>query len=575
MRIPLLTDIVLIIGLSIFVLFIFHRLRLPTIVGFLLTGMVAGPHGLGLVKAVHEVEILAEIGVILLLFTIGIEFSLKNLLRVKRSVLLGGSLQVGLTLLSFSLFASLLGLSPQEALFIGCLVALSSTAIVLKLIQEGGEVESPYGQTSLAILIYQDIIIVPMILFTPLLAGALDTVGISFLVLLVKGVAVILIVILGAEWVVPRLLYHIAQTRSRELFLLAIIAICFTVAWLTSRLGLSLSLGAFLAGLIISESEYSPQAFSNVLPFLDLFSGFFFISIGMLLDIQFLFQQPGVILLMALGVLILKSGIAGMATALLGFPLRIVVLVGFTLSQVGEFSFILSMTGIEHGLLSGRNYQLFLAVSVLTMAATPFVIALAPKAADLALRAPLPKKLKFGLYAAPGTEIHRPARHLKDHLIIVGFGVNGRNVALAARMAGVPYAILEMNPETVRRERGYGEPIGYGDATQEAILDNMGVRKAKILVVAIADPAATRRITSTAKQLNPGIHIIARTRYLQEVESLYKLGAEEVIPEEFETSVEIFTRVLAKFSIPEEDIVKLVAELRSNGYEILRRLSKK
>ncbi len=571
MEIPLLKDIVIIFGISIVVIFLCSRCRVPVIVGFLLTGILAGPHGLGLVKAVHEVEILAEIGVVLLLFTIGIEFSLKDLLRIKKSVLMGGSLQVLLTLLAASSIARYFGKAFGEPVFIGFLVALSSTAIVLKLIQERAEVDSPHGRTTLGILIFQDVIIVPMILVTPLLAGATGDLGGSPIVLVAKGIGIIVLVVVSAKWIVPQVLYQIARTRNRELFLLSVVVICLAVAWGTSSVGLSLALGSFLAGLIISESEYSHQALGNILPFRDVFASFFFVSIGMLLDVGFLFQQPVLIATISLCILALKAIIAGFVTIILGFPIRTAVLVGLALSQVGEFSFILSKTGIEYGLFGGNTYQLFLNVSVLTMVATPFIIALAPRMADLVLRLPLPKKIKSGLY--PVQEIKETGK--KDHLIIIGFGVNGANVARAARFADISYVIIEMNPETVRSEQARGEAIYYGDATQEAVLQHAYIKDARIVVVAINDPTATRRITEIARRLNPQVYLIARTRYLQEMRPLYELGADEVIPEEFETSVEIFSRVLAKYLIARDEIERFVAEVRSDGYEMFRSLSKK
>ncbi len=572
MEIPLLNDIVIIFGLAIAVLFIFHRLRLPTVVGFLLTGVFVGPNGLGLISAVHEVEILAEIGVVSLLFTIGIDFSLERLLQTKKSVLIGGSLQVTITALATFFIAEHLGATFGQALFIGFLVALSSTAIVLRLIQERAEVDSPHGRTALGILIFQDIIIVPMILITPVLAGAGGNVNLSesMLVLLAKGAGVILLVIVSAKWIVPRLLYQIARTRRRELFLLSVVLICLGVAWLTSKAGLSLALGAFLAGLIISESEYSHHTLGNILPFRDVFTTFFFVSIGMMLDIGFLFQQPALIVLIVLSVIVIKALITGCVTIVLGFPLRTGILVGLALGQIGEFSFILSRVGLEHGLLAGNTHQVFLAVSVLSMAATPFIISLAPRAADIILRLPVGKKLTSGF--CPISETKVPDR--KDHLIIIGFGVNGRNMARAARAAGIPYTIIEMNPETVRSEQAKGEPIYCGDATHEPILQHANLRQARIVVVAINDPTATRRIAEAVRRLNSKVHLIVRTRYLQEMNPLYRLGADEVIPEEFETSVEIFTRVLNKYFVPTDEIEKLVAKARADGYQMFRSFPK-
>jgi len=574
MEIHLLNDILIIFGLSIAVLFVCHRLRVPAIVGYLVTGVIAGPHGLEFIGGVREVEILAEIGVILLLFTIGIEFSLKSLLQIKRLVLIGGPLQVLLTLCATFGIAMHIGQTLSKSIFMGFLISLSSTAIVLKLFQERAEVDSPHGRIALSILIFQDIIIVPMILLTPLLAGSTGNLAESLLVLSVKGLGIILFVIISARWVVPYVMYQIARTRSRELFLLSIVVLCLAIAWLTYHIGLSLALGAFLAGLIISESEYSGQALGSILPFRDIFTSFFFISIGMLLDLGFLFQRPGLIALVAFCVLMLKAMIAGCSVALQGFPLRTTIIAGLALSQIGEFSFILSKTGVEYGLLLGDTYQLFLAVSVLTMAATPFILAIASRVADFILRIPLPRRIKSGLYVIPGLSGADRKIRKRDHLIIVGFGLNGRNVARSARVAGIPYVIIEMNPETVRLEKSKGEPIYFGDAIQEAVLEHARIKEARVLVVVISDPTATRRITEMARRLNPKIYIITRTRFLQEMKNLLELGADEVIPEEFETSVEIFTRVLGKYLIPRDEIERFTAEVRADGYEMLRGLPK-
>lgn len=566
---PLLTDIVITFALAIAVLFLCHRLRVPAVVGLLLTGVIVGPFGLGVVKEVHEVETLAEIGVVLLLFAIGIEFSLRRLLEIRKAALVGGPLQVVLTALVTTLIAVQLGQPRGAAIFTGFLVALSSTAIVLKLTQESGEIDSPHGRTRLGILIFQDIIVVPMILVTPVLAGAPGGGGESFLALVAKGIAIILLVIASAKWLVPRLLYQVARTRSNELFLLSLIVLCFGVAWLTSRAGLSLALGAFLAGLIISESEYSHHALGNILPFRDVFTTFFFVSIGMMLDAGFLFRQFGFVLSATLGVFAVKALIAGGVTLMLGFPMRTAILVGLALGQIGEFSFILSKVGAEYGLLGGDNYQQFLAVTILTMAMTPFVMAPAPRLADGIIRLPFPEKLVAG--SCPVPEARMPDR--RDHLVIIGFGLNGANLARSARAAGIPYSIIEMNPDTVRQEQAKGEPICYGDATQETALHNANIRQARIAVVAISDPTATRRITEVARRLNPKLHLVVRTRYLKEMKPLRDLGADQVVPEEFETSVEIFARVLARYLVPRDEIEKLITEVRADGYAMFRSLS--
>jgi len=557
MHFPILGDIVIIFALSVVVLFVFHRLKLPPIIGFLFTGVLAGPHGFGAVTAIGEVEVLAEIGVILLMFTIGLELSIRDLLRMKKAVLGGGGLQVGLSVAVTLGVFSLMGLPSSVGLFAGFLVALSSTAIVLKQLQNSAQIESPHGRASLGILIFQDIIIVPMMLFTPLIAGAAEgSIGNEILILLAKSVAAVLLVLLAARFVIPKLLHHVAATRDKELFLLAIVAICFLVAWLTASIGLSLALGAFLAGMIIADSEYSHQAMGNVIPFRDLFTSFFFISIGMLLDPASIMQRPVTVFLLTLAVLVGKSVITAGAMRLLRFPLRTAILAGVGLSQIGEFSFILSRVGVEYGLLADDMYQLFLSVSVLSMELTPVLMALAPRIADALLRQP----------PAPPETVDETT----EGMLVIGYGLNGKNLLRAATAADIPVRVIELNPDTVRRERAQGVPIEFGDATQDAVLLHAGVRSAAVVVVAISDPAATGRITERVRALAPESHIIARTRFTSEVSRLTKLGANEIIPEEFETAVEIFARALDRFSLPREEIDRWIHEIRADSYRMLR-----
>jgi len=568
MEMLLLGDIAVIFVLSVLVLFIFHQIRAPAIVGFIFTGALAGPQGLGLIQAIEQVDVLAEIGVILLLFTIGLEISLKDLLQMKKYLLVGGTLQLALTILAVYALLVYLAQPMGTAILMGFLISMSSTAIVLRIIQKKSEMYTPQGRTILGILIFQDIAIVPLILSTPLLPGAVGEVPESPFVIMAKGIGLIALVIISAKWLVPLALYHIARTDDRELFLLSLVAICFAVAFVTSSAGLSLGLGAFLAGLTISESQYSHQAFGNVLPLRDAFTSFFFVSIGMLLDVRFLMANPLYVILLAMGVMLLKSIIAGATVAIMGLPLRIAVLVGLALSQIGEFSFVLSKVGLEYGLIGDETYRIFLDVAVLTMLATSSIIAVSARLADAASRLSFPRRLNH----IPSADIPN-GRAINDHLIIVGYGVNGRNVALSAKSEGIPYVIVDIDPETVKSGLKNGEPIRYGDATQEHVLLNTGVKSARVIVIAISDRTATRRMTELARRLNPDIYIIARTRYVNEMSSLYNLGANEVIPEEYETSVEIFCRVLERYQVPRERIDSFVNHIRADGYEMFRSIS--
>jgi CPA2 family monovalent cation:H+ antiporter-2 len=568
MDLSALRDLVIILALSIGILLFSHRLRLPAIVGLLLTGVIVGPYGLRLVHDIEVVESLAEVGIILLLFTIGIEFSLHTLLSLKRIVGIAGTLQVGLSVAATYGAARLLGRSGAEAVLWGFLVALSSTAIVLKLLGERGETDSPHGRIAVGVLILQDLSVVPMMFLLPLLSGTAAGPEASLGWVMVKAVVMLAIVLVSARMVIPPVLHQVVRTRSHELFVMSIVVICFGTAWLTSLAGLSLALGAFVAGMLISESDYGQQALADVLPLRDLFSSLFFVSVGMLLNVGFALHYAATILLVVVGVLLGKSITGVAATLAMGYPLRTAVLTSLALAQIGEFSFVLARAGMAAGLIGEEMYQMFVAAAVITMLAAPFLLRAAPIIADAAARLPLACRLQGR--PEPEGEVRSVA--LKDHVIIAGFGLNGRNVARALAAANIPYLVLEMNPETVRAERQKGIPIAYGDASQEAVLRHAHIETARVAVIAISDAAATRRVVELARRLNPGVYIIARTRYSQEVGPLSFLGANEAIPEEFETSIEIFARVLRRYLVPREDIERQIATIREDGYEILRQI---
>lgn len=570
MQIPLLQDVIVILSLSVLVVLAFYRFKLPSIIGFLATGILIGPNGLSLVHATHEVELLAEIGVILLLFVIGLELSLKQLIAIRKTVFIGGAIQVGLTILAAIVTLVLFKIHWASAVFIGFLFSLSSTAVVLRILQEKNEINAPHGRISLGILIFQDIVVVPMMLITPILAGNSENVALEVLMLLLKTIGVLVITLLSAKYVVPKLFYLVTRTRSKDLFILTTIAVCFLVAFLTSFAGLSLALGAFLAGLIISESEYSHQATSNIIPFRELFTSFFFVSIGMLLDMNFLLSHLALILFLAVIVIFLKAIIAGLAAAFLRFPFRVVILTGLSLFQVGEFSFILSQSGIKEGLLSSLHNQYFLSVSIITMGITPFILLNSEQIFRFLLKLPIFKQFSLKQTPQPASLATSENSSIDNHLVIIGYGVNGRNVSRAARYANIPTLIVELNMEAVLEGKERGEKMVYGDATQEHILHEVHLENARVAVIAISDPQATKTMVANIRNLSPTVYLIVRTRFVKETDELLNLGADEVIPEEFETSIEIFARTLQKFLVPINDLEKLVQDIRSDNYQMLR-----
>ncbi|PYP20547.1 MAG: potassium transporter KefB [Gemmatimonadetes bacterium] len=562
-----LRDLAVIFGASLVVVLVFHRLRLPALPGFIVAGVVLGPNALGLIPDVHRVEGLAEVGVILLLFTIGIEFSLSRLREMGRQVVVAGACQVGLTVAATGAAAAAGTTRWQVALFLGFLAALSSTAIVLKLLTEKGDIDTPHGRLATGVLIFQDLCVVPMMLALPFLAGRAAGSAAGLVVAFGKAALVVVGVLVAARTVVPRVLAEILKTRSRELFLIAIILVGTLTALGTEAVGASLALGAFLAGLVISESDYAHQAMAELLPFRDIFISLFFVAVGMLVQLDVVLQHPA---LTFAGVAVLLSGktlTAAVGPALLGYSARVALLAGLAVSQIGEFSFVLAREGRAAGLLPGALYQSFLAVAVFTMILTPFLLQGGPALLDRLDRVIRLDRVLPGLRpqeVAPATE------PLADHVVIAGLGLNGRNLAAALRAIRVPYLIVELNPQTVRHARAQGEPAFYGDATREEILRALGVDRARLFVVAISDPAATRRMVRVARGLNPTVHIIARTRYVVEIPELARLGANVVIPEEFETSIEIFTRVLAHYQVPQGDIDTLVTRIRASHYQALR-----
>ncbi len=563
MSLLVLRELVIVLAASVVITYLSHKAKLPAVVGFLLTGVLIGPGGLSLVTNTETVQTLAEIGVVMLLFTIGLEFEPARLKRIQRNFWAGGSLQVVLTTSATVLILLLLKVPVREGLFYGFLVSLSSTAVVLKILADRGETDAPQGRISLGILIFQDLAIVPMIALVPVLANVQDvslgTIGLRFgLSALAIGVAFVL-----ARFLMPRLLHLIVQTRIREVFLLAALFFVLGMALLTSSLGLSLALGAFLAGVTLAESEYSHQVVSDILPFKNVFNSLFFISVGMLLNVAAVWKFRLLIVVLVASIIVLKLVVVVMTAGLLGYGSRIAVITGLALAQIGEFSFVLAGVGRANGLLTGDIFQAFIASSILTILATPFLIHAGPALAERGERLLAWKRRSV-------QPADQPVCDLEGHVIIAGYGLNGKNLAHVLKEAGIGYIIIELNPVTVREAASAGEPILFGDVSSRMILEEAGAKRAKGIVFAISDPRMTRRAVKTAREINPRLFTIVRTRYASEIDELTGLGAEDVIPEEFETSIEIFSRVLEKYHVPANIIDAQVKVLRGECYGMLR-----
>lgn len=566
----LFVDLLIIFAVSVPVAFICLRLKLSVLVGFMLTGVLIGPYGLGLIEELEAVEILAEIGVILLLFTIGIEFSIWRLYKIRNLVLIGGGLQVGITILATLIIAVIFGRELNQAIFFGFLIALSSTAIVLKSYAERDEVDAPHGRVGVGILLFQDICIVLMMLFVPILGGK-DAVSASAIAKTLGISFVALIVIVATAWfLVPKILEKIVRLRSPEVLLLTAVLISLGMAWITSQFGLSLALGAFIAGLVLSESEYSHQVNADILPFRDVFNSIFFVSIGLLLSISSLIENLltvfGLVVLLILG----KALIIWAVVRLLKFPQRVAIMTALGLAQVGEFSFVLAKAGRGVDLLPDNDYQVFLAATIISMIATPFMIATAPAFGNYIQKFTKDKKTD-DFDETVEDDIHvTSSGGLNNHVIIVGYGLSGKHLARVLRVVLVPYTILELNAEIVRRAKKSGEKINFGDATRREVLRHAHIEEANSLVLVMSDSTASRRTVRIARELNENLHIVVRTRYTAEITELLELGADEVIPEEFETSIEIFSRVLQKYGVARNTIENQIEVIRGQGYEMLR-----
>ncbi|MFA6333169.1 MAG: cation:proton antiporter [Methanoregula sp.] len=573
MELGLFANILIVFAIALLVGMIFNRIKVPPLVAFILTGAIVGPYGLSVIKGQEQVAILAELGIILLLFTIGLEFSFKDLWKIRSIAIVGGALQV---LFSFAFFCGLaivMGLPMNLAILMGFLFSLSSTAIVLKLLHQRGEIDSPHGSIALGILIFQDLVAIPMIMAIPFLASLPRVDAPPFLTmdglitLVIEDLCIVLILIVLAKWVIPRVMHEIARTRNQELFLLVVILTCFGVAWMVSLTGMSLAIGALLAGLIISGSEYSHQATSLVIPFRDIFTSFFFISVGMLVDVRFLMANLWIVIFLIVIAIVAKALLATAAPLALGYPIRTAVMSGLALAQVGEFSFIIAQSGFSVGLLPGEIYQMFLIVALMTMAVTPFVLGIGHPLAGWLCSVPALACMARGTRA---NDESGKALQKTDHLVIIGYGVTGRNLARTASSSAIASSIIELNPDLVLAARNDGESVVFGDATSDGVLIHAGIPQARIAVVAINDPVATRKIVGLCRRLNPALSIIVRTRYVSEVEDLRDIGANEVIAEEFETSVEIFTVVLHKYFVPRDQIETFISDIRADGYQMLR-----
>jgi CPA2 family monovalent cation:H+ antiporter-2 len=550
-----LIDLVVALAAAVVLLLAGHRLKLPSVGALLLAGVAIGPAGLGWVAADSPIAHLAEIGVVFLLFSIGLDLSLAELLRMRRAALVGGGIYVTLTGVAGAGVAAMFGASPRLALLAGFLTAISSTVVPLKLLGDGGELGAPHGRVVLGVALFQDLVAVPMLVLVPVLAGGGSSSGSQVALRLAASIAAVAAIVLVARRLAPRWLAAVSGTRSRELFLLAALLLCLGLAVATHALGLSYALGAFVAGLLLSESEYVHQAAAEIAPLRDVFASLFFVGIGMLLERRTLVELGPKVLLAALGILVLKTAAGYASVRFAGYPARTSWLSAVAMANIGEFSFVVAGAAVVTGLMPREGEQLFLGAAIASLLIAPFAWRAAP---FVAARFP----------AGPAGEA--PEKGIADHVVIVGYGVGGRNLARVLRETGIPYRIVELAPDLVRMAAAAGEPVLFGDATRREILEHAGVAAARVVVYAISDRAALLSSVGLARQLQPEVRIVARTRRIEEIEALHSAGADEVVAEEFESSIELFTRVLARFHVPRNVVEAEEKLLRGDRYRMFR-----
>ncbi|MBE9129371.1 MULTISPECIES: cation:proton antiporter [unclassified Coleofasciculus] len=544
--------------------------RQPALLGYLLGGMIVGPAGLGLIKELVQIETLAQFGVAFLLFALGVEFSLGELKKVQAIALGGGGLQITLTILVTASVSLLMGwvTSPPQGVFLGGILSLSSTAVVLKCLMERNETETPQGQVMLGILVVQDLALGLMLAVLPALDQPVEAIGIAVGFALLKIGLFAAGAVAAGIWLIPSLLRFLARTESKELFLLGVVALCLGIALLTEHLGLSIEMGAFVAGLMISEVEYADQTLTYVEPLRDVFAALFFAAIGMLIDPIFLWSNLELILGLVLLAFVGKFLIITPIVRVFGYPLKTAIIAGLGLAQIGEFSFVLASEGQILGLVSRPVYLLILGTTAVTLIVTPFVLRLVPIALTWAENLPLLKGF-FDSTEAP-LEVSANSQQLQDHVVICGYGRGGRNLVRLMQEHNYPSVVIEQSEGVVAQLRDANLPYVYGNAASLHVLEKAGVERAKSMVIALSDAMSTRLCLKRSLELNPNLDIVVRANKDRDIELLYQLGAREVVQPEFEASLELAAHLLAGVGLPDWLIQREMEQIRSSHYMDLR-----
>ena len=555
----LLVDVAIILGAAFPLLFLGRWLRVPEVISFLVTGIVIGPHALGWIDDTAQVQAIAEVGIALILFFIGLEIPLEKLRAMGRTTFVSGSLQMVFTVAIVVAISLPMGIGVRLPIFYGLLIALGSTAVVMPILSSREEIGAPFARRFLGVSLFQDFAVIPLILLVPAFAtGAERPPAAEVFGRVAAAVIGVIVLVLVARLVVPRIFRRIAALRSREVFTAAAIVLIVGTIALANRMGISAALGAFAAGVVVAESEFIHEIASALRPFRDFLSALFFASIGMLLQLPFVMAHLGEVLLVFVVVILIKVVAAYPAFRASRVVPRSALRAAFAVAPIGEFSFLLAIEGKRQGVLGPRGEQVFISVAVLTLASTPLLIEAGRRLASLMHR------------RSDRDESQPPPPRRGRHILVVGYGLNGQNVARVLSATGVSHVVIEEDPARVEVARKTGSEVITADAADGEVLHSAGIDSALAMVIAISDADGTRRIVRVARRLSPSVHILVRTRYVSEVERLRELGANEVIPEEFETSLEIVTRLLRVLAVPGNLVAAQLRLLRDEGYRMLR-----
>ncbi|HCX02692.1 MAG TPA: hypothetical protein DHO02_10055, partial [Syntrophaceae bacterium] len=546
---------------SIPVIYIFNKIKLPSIIGFLITGIIIGPFGLKLIDDIGGIQLMADIGVAFLLFTIGIEIRLSRFLKNLSEILLTGGMQILCTFIVGLAIGLAMQLSIGQSVFIGFILVHSSSALILKILKDRDDENSPQGKISIGVILFQDVMVVPMMLLIPFLVGGSGPDALMIIWKLVKSILIIVVILVAARYIIPFALERLVTMNMRDVLVISSVVITMGIAWITESLGLSLAIGAFLAGLALSDTDFTHQIISDISPFRDVFLSVFFVSFGMILNLDFLRENTGYIITISLMIILIKATIVFGLVKWMRYPLRVALLSGVLLSQIGEFSFVLASQGFENKIISNEIYQTFIGASVLTFMVTPLLVSLV-------------------YYLLTRKNIFNPARQglhpderipVSNHVIICGMGLNGRNLAKVLKDTAIHYVVIDLNFQKIKKAKSKGDKNTiWGDASSVEILRRANVEAARVMVIAISDRFLTKSCLQNAKAINPKLHVIVRTKYLADIEELLALGADDVIPEEFETSIQIFSRVLKMFHIPNSIVLAQGNIIRNKSYGVFR-----